>query len=374
MPRVFISPCGTSLLTNVRDGVPNPTLRQLLLRTANAKADELTTDEKAAIDELLHDRRQLLQHAEHPIVKQLSAELNGILTDYGATGLHHASADYHYLLCTDTYQGVKVAHLIGEWLRDRGVSVEIRLFRDLSTRELGTFRLAMSDVVQWCDRTLTPWRDNPVYRVTFNLTGGFKSVNGFLQAVGTFYADECVYIFQSSQELLRIPRLPLSLDPGAAIAPHQLTFRKLARGIQLPAADCSNIPETLLFEDDDRVGLSEWGELLWRQVQPGCYERELLPPLSDKLAYSARFRKTLEKLPRDRRRIVNERLDDLSLCLDSNRDYNPTSLDFKALRGKPFADSTHECDAWSDADAKRMYGHYLEDGRYQIDRLDKHLR
>lgn len=373
MPRVIVSPCGTSLLTNRHQDTPNPELRELLLQTANAKAYELTTAQKAAIDDHIHQRRQLLQTAELTTVKRLSAELNGILTDYGDDISHSASADFHYLLCTDTYQGSRVAQLIGEWLAHRGLTLEVRLFRDLSTRELSTFRLAMSDIVQWCDRVLKPWSQNPAYRVTFNLTGGFKSVNGFLQAVGTFYADECVYIFQSSAQLLRIPRLPLSLDPGQAISPHLSAFRRMARNISLPTEACDDIPETLLFEDDNKVTLSEWGELLWRQVKPLHYETELLPPLSHKLLYSPAFEKAVAKLPRDRRHILNDRLDDLSLCLDSNRSYNPRSLDFKPLKGQPFPESTHECDAWSDADAKRLYGHYLEDGRYLIDRLDKHL-
>jgi len=50
------------------------------------------------------------------------------------------------------------------------------------------------------------------YRVIFNLTGGFKSVQGFLQSIASLYADEAVYVFETASELLRAPRMPLRLD------------------------------------------------------------------------------------------------------------------------------------------------------------------
>lgn len=90
------------------------------------------------------------------------------------------------------------------------------------------------------------------------------------------------------------------------------------------------------------------------------------------LVFGARFRQTLDGLASDRFRHVNERLDQLARRLEEGETYNPRSLDFKPLQGGEYKGSTHECDAWADQDAKRLFGHF-EGGRYIIDRLDKGL-
>lgn len=229
----------------------------------------------------------------------------------------------------------------------------------------------MSELIEWCDATLKNYQNNSQVNVIFNLTGSFKSVNGFLQAVGMFYADECVYIFQFSSELLRIPRLPITLDSTGVIEQHLTTFRQLEYQ-QLPLSQCQGIPETLLFRDGEFVGLSEWGKLLWKQAKSNYYERELLLPWSSKLVYSTEFGNSVERVQPDRLFTLNERLDDLSRYLETNGQENPRKLDFKQLKGKPFEDSTYECDVWGDR-GDRIFGHYLANGRYQCDRLGKHL-
>lgn len=369
MAQILVSPCGTSLLTNKT----TPELRQLLLTTTNAKDSDLKSDEKVIIDEHIKSRSELLNSSELDIkiVKDLSAELNGIIT-YHKGKLPQSSEDIYYILGTDTYQGRQVADIVVNWLRDRGLNAQSKIIQDLATKEIDSFRVAMSDLIQWCDETLEPYQNNDYYQVIFNLTGGFKSVNGFLQAVGMFYADECIYIFQFSSELLRIPRLPITLDSKGVIEKYLKEFRQLEYKQQLPISDCKGIPETLLWQNEEFVTLSEWGKLIWKKVKRSYYEKELLPSLSSKLMYSSKFHKSVEGLQRDRLFTLNERLDDLSQYLDSKGKYNPSRLDFKALQGKPFSDSTHECDVWGDS-GDRIYGHYLSDGCYQCDRIGKHL-
>ncbi|MGB3193515.1 MAG: putative CRISPR-associated protein [Limnoraphis sp.] len=370
MTLIFLSPCGTSLLTNKTD----ESLRKRLIATANAKVNDLKPDEKAIIDEHLESRRQLLNNSETDLqeVKRLSAELNGIITYYDGQ-LPQSSGDIHYILATDTYQGREVADIVVNWLQKRGFNAQVQVFNDLATNSIESFRVAMSDLIQWCDQTLGGYQENQYFQVIFNLTGGFKSVNGFLQAVGMFYASECIYIFQSSSELLRIPRLPISLDQSAVVGEHLMTFRRLSYQ-QLPVSDCRGIAETLLFESDGFVELSEWGKLIWTQAKPNYYKQKLLPPLSSRLVFSPEFERSVERsqIQPDRLLTLNERLDDLSRYLDTDGRENLRRLDFKALKGKPFADSTHECDVWGDS-GDRIFGHYLAEGRYQCDRLGGHL-
>ncbi|MBH8578086.1 putative CRISPR-associated protein [Nostocaceae cyanobacterium CENA369] len=374
MPTVIVSPCGTSLLTNDTDD----SLRKLLNKTTNCKETELNPEQKEVIDKHIAERRERMRKAKVSEARKLSAELNGIITYYDG----NPKGEHHILLATDTYLGSNTAKIVAEWLEQQKLKAIPKNINYLSTKDIESFRIALSEIVQWCNEELEKQYPRPYWTVVFNLTGGFKSVNGFLQAVAMFYADESIYIFESGSQLLKIPRLPLQLDPERFIGKHLQVFRRMAvLSEELNAEECKEIPETLLEQIDDRVALSEWGKLLWQKCYKQYYNQSLLPPLSKKLKYSASFEQVTNNLSEDRLLIINERLDQLSLYLeskDSNTQvYNPKSLDFKSLKGRPFRgrfspEPTHECDAWSDRDAKRLYGHF--DGNdYCIDMLGNHL-
>jgi len=363
---VIVSPCGTSTLTNQADG----DIRTLLNETADSREQDLTSEQKLILEQYIEQRRSEILQADIAKVRKSSAELNGILSYY--QNQIPPKQDIHFLLATATYQGQKTAGIIQSWLEQHGCCVQIAsISKYLNVNNTENFRIAMSELVEWAEDTLPGYRKSH-YKIVFNLTGGFKSVNGFLQAMGMFYADECVYIFQSSSELLRIPRLPVKLDPEGIIQENLTIFRRLAQDETLPLEMCRAIPETLLHQVGDEVELSEWGELLWNRCKDDYYSEQLLEPLSPKIRYSESFQKTFASLPPDRKIIVNERLDQLSRCLATNQNYNPKSLDFKALKKNPCPPSTHECDAWSDLDAKRIFGHF-EHETFVIDKLDKGL-
>jgi putative CRISPR-associated protein (TIGR02619 family) len=376
MAKVFISPCGTSLLTNQTDS----NLRQLLMKTANYQENDFNAQEKEQIVQHITQRKkQILTESDLTKAKQLSAELNGILTYYqDKIPASKGTPDCHFLLVSDTYQGKQVGEIIAAWLKQQKLLGEVIKISDLNTNNRDNFRLAMSDLIKWCDHTLTSYRQSG-YQVIFNLTGGFKSVQGFLQTVGMFYADECVYIFQFSSQLLQIPRLPISLNTEGIVGKNLTVFRKLGLDFSVDKSECQNIPETLLFflENENKVSLSEWGNLIWLTAKSHYYREKLLPPLSDKLVYSDEFKRNVSDLQNrpERIELVNIQCDKLSRYLDSERkeNLNLRSLDFKPIHSSPFKDSTHECDAWSDQDAQRLYGHNLNQGMYIIDRLAKAL-
>lgn len=365
-PTVMISPCGTSTLTNqARDEV-----RSLLNQTADAQEKDLSPAQKLNLEEYITQRHQKILSVDVTTVRKWSAELNGIFGYY--EGQIPPKTDVHILLATATYQGQKTAQMIQSWLEKQGCHVQVPpISQDLNVRSADEFRWAMANLVGWAEDTLPGYR-NSQYKIVFNLTGGFKSVNGFLQTLGMFYADECVYIFQNSSELIRIPRLPIKLDPEGIIGANLSIFRRLAQGQSLAVSECRTIPETLLLIVDEQAGFSEWGKILWEQCKTTYYNQDLLPPLNPKIRYSKAFRETVAALPPDRKGIINKRLDQLSYCLDSQQTYNPKSLDFKALKGNPCPPSTHECDAWSDGDARRIFGHF-EGDTFVIDQLDKGL-
>jgi len=375
MNKVIVSTCGTSLLTNTPDSV----LRQLLMKTANYQDNDFNKEEKSIVDEHISSIENQFNDLSIIDVKKKSAELNGILTYYqDQIPTSSGTPDIHFILVSDTYQGRKVGEILGNWLMNNQLMAQVIKIADLATNNRDNFRLAMSELINWCNDTLMGYRDTG-YEIIFNLTGGFKSVQGFLQSVGMFYADKCVYIFQFSSQLLTIPRLPIKLDTEEIIGNNLTIFRKLDVGFTVKKSECEKIPETLLFylENEDEVTLSEWGQLIWLQCKNSYYKDELLPPLSEKLVYSDEFKKNMVAFQHRPDRIiqVNQRCDQLSRHLESpdNDKYNPLSLDYKPITKSPFPDSDHECDAWSDQDARRLFGHRLGNGKYQIDRIGKAL-
>ncbi len=364
MTRSYIlSTCGTSLLTNGRSDEE----RKLVTKYSNEKERQtIPALDAAKLDTIITEVETRLVAADQPTVAKLSAELNALVRFY--EGQSFAPRDEHSLLCTDTWLGEAAARLVETWLRQQGCTVTVLRQRDLQTAHLNAFQLALSDLVRWIEQTIPGYRQAG-YRVIFNLTGGFKSVQGFLQSLAPFYADEVVYIFESQKGLLRIPRLPVRMAATETVRATLTTFRRLSKNLSV--VEVGGIPETLLLHDEGKVTLSPWGELIWSQVKGGIYAEQLWPSPSILLVFGPRFERSVNDLAPDRMRIVNERIDDLARYLESGRTINPASLDFKELRGNPMPPSTHECDAWADQGAQRLFGHF-EGDTFVLDRLERH--
>lgn len=366
--RLVLTTCGTSLLTNGVDQEVRARINQL----ANHTERDLSAQDKELLDRHIEERRRLLRDTDNlDEVRRLSAELNGLITYYHGD-LKHTSGrpDQHILLATDTYFGRRTGEVIKEWLEHRGFSVQVWIPKGLATRDRDDFRHAAADLVLCCEQTLPGYKESG-YHVVFNLTGGFKSIQGFMQTLGMFYADEMFYIFETGSSLITIPRLPVSLEVGNLVQEHEQVFRRLGLGEELPLGECRGIHEILLFDDGQDAMLSEWGQLVWQRSKQSLYSEKLRDPLPG-LRYTPNFRRKVKglNLSPDRLATLNERLDMLSLTVRAERK-NLSGLDFKQLKGNPRPPSTHECDVWSD-DERRVFGHY-ENGMFVIDDIERGL-
>ncbi len=366
--RLILTTCGTSLLTN---GVDQET-RSRINRLANRGEQDISGEEKGLLDRHIEERRRLLSVTENlDEIRRLSAELNGLITYLGGN-LSPAPGrpDEHILLTSDTYLGVRVGEIMGDWLRDRGFSVRTWTPERLTTSDRDGFRHAMAELVRCCEDQLPGYKAGG-YHIAFNLTGGFKSIQGFMQTLGMFYADEMFYIFETGKSLITIPRLPVRLEAEDVIRENEKCIRRLGLEETLPLRECRGIPETLLFDDGHDAMLSEWGQLIWQKSKHELYSKELLDPLPG-LRYGSAFPKKVRQLnlSPDRLATLNERLDQLSLTVRGKRE-NLRSLDLKPLKGDPRPPSTHECDVWSD-DERRLFGHY-EDGVFVLDDIERGL-
>lgn len=360
---LVVSTCGTSLLNNVGGREASTLLR----RTAND--DRLKAGDAASLRELVEACKRRLDGAPVDEAMALSAELNGILRFYNGD-IGRSSGDMHLLLATDTLQGRATADLVEAWLRSRNVSVgDMGRFPSLQTADGDALTEALSSLVKWCDEVLPGYTEGG-YRVVFNLTGGFKSTSGFMQALGMFYADEIVYVFESSPALLRIPRLPVRLDAAQIVAQWLVPMRRMALGLKVSAGEVRAMPETLVTTVGDEAALSTWGDLVWLRGQVEVYSRRVYEPLEPVVA-TDRFWDSVEsaRLTGEQRRVLNKRIDEVSLHIRTRR--NSKGLDFKALVSKDREPVTHECDIWG-GDSRRLYG-YFKEGRYVLDCIGPHM-
>ncbi len=285
-PELIVSPVGTSLLTN---SAPDD-LRKQLLSTANAKESELTSEQKNLIDTRTNEVREKLLDADFEEWKKMSAELNGILTRKAPN-----KADVCVMVGTDTYQGRKTSDVLVEALKKRfGCIVwDPYIPNGLSTSSKEGFNKAMTDFAKWCEEQLSV--NQQAYKIVFNLTGGFKSVLGVMTVLGMVYADEISYVFESSKELITIPKLPIQFDTAClknCAAPMELLFAE--DPLPYNSADFSVVPDIYIERADELVSLNTYGRVVWNKVRKKILADELLNwPL---IEYTKGFNKDFENI------------------------------------------------------------------------------
>lgn len=310
--KFVLSTVGISVLLNVLDS-SKETLRQQLNKEANERqlADELAHK----VDELVERAKALLREGDVQKNRRLSAELNGLYGIYQGN-LSAGKSDMHYLVATDTAMGRKAADVICAFLRENGLNVDVYVPDDLSTADPSTFSRGMKDLIHWCENTIPGYRDAG-YRVVFNLTAAFKSLQGYLNIMGMFYADEMVYIFETGSQLLSIPRLPLQVDIDA-LRESRMELAMMGQGHIFPQDQVASMPDGLLeIDDQGSATLSDWGELIWNRVRQELLGEDLLP--FPRLQYTDAFRKDFKDAARKERAELQEVLAKVSGILEDNR-------------------------------------------------------
>jgi len=353
---LLVSTCGTSLLTN---GASTDD-RAWLTKVAND--GEVDT---ARLTPILNARRDTLKAADEPTRRKLSAELNGIgavLDRYKPKQL------FHVLVHTDTALGRATAGLVQEALGNQTLLVSAS---GLRTNSLASFREAVAALTKQLDTLVRSYREQGWF-VVFNLTGGFKSLNGYLQTLAMISADRCVFIFEGAPELMEIPRLPVRLAEIDELREHVTLFRRLAVGYAVRADEAKGVPDSLLMEIDGVVTTSVLGDVAWARHRATLFAEKLHSPLSKKVRIADAVKKVFSGLEMTQKVQVNEAIDEVCVYVDHGRPL-PKSRTFKKLQGDPVPGSTHELYAWSDGATGRLCGHFDASGVFVFDLLRGHL-
>lgn len=357
---LLVSTCGTSILTNNLDQETQEWLRKITNRV------ELSAADAGRLQEHVAQREEQLLNADGAERRKLSAELNGI-----SAILEHwkPSEILHLLIETDTATGRATAKLVKTLLEKDRQPVQILHAGGLQAADFPSFREALADLTVQIDRWTSGYREKG-WTTLFNLTGGFKSVNAYLQALGMFYADRSVFLFEGAATLMEIPRLPVKLAEADEIRSHLVAFRRLVHRYPVTKKEVDGVPDLLLLVDSDQAVTSVWGDVVWQRVRTPLLSGELLDPISPKLAVD-KIRKDVKNLSAERRMQVNEALDELAAYLDLGHKLTE-SHQFEKLKGDPKPPSTHELYLWSDGAASRLFGHF-EGDRFIADSIGPHL-
>jgi putative CRISPR-associated protein (TIGR02619 family) len=327
-----------------------------------ANESKLAPDLEKRFESIVEDRKQLIMSADDAARRRLSAELNGI----NATGARfRSSRTQHILVHTDTAPGLASACIL------KGVldGADLLTTPGLRTASAAEFRDAVSNLAKTMLDYLAGYRRHQ-WLIVFNLTGGFKSINAYLQALGMIYADHCVFIFEGARELMEVPRLPIRMAEVDTLRDYVDAFRKLSVGYPVSSADVQGAPESLFNEIDGWVSTSVLGDVVWATNRREVLRGELHQPLSAKLIVSDGARGEFSKLAAERQVQVNEAIDELAAYFDWKRPLLK-SREFKKLQA-PVGKSTHELYLWSDGAAGRLFGHF-EDSLFVADTISGHL-
>lgn len=301
MRKVIISTIGTSLLTNqINRANPHEKDWYTKLRdTANLAEDKTPADVKEIITILKQRTDEQLAGAKTTQIRRASAELNGIYGIY-QENLTQGKEDIHFLIATDTIQGITTAKIVAEFLRTQGLNnTSIYSPPGLSTASTEAFSWGIDSLIVWLEDNIPPLKANK-YKIYFNLVGSFKSLQGYLNTIGMFYADEIIYIFEGEKsDLITIPRLPIAVD-FSLIKPYTLQLALLDAGAGLSLTETVGIPEAMLAEIDSKMTLSTWGQLIWNQSKNDLLSADLLPfpRLDYQDSFEADYKKVKEQEPR----------------------------------------------------------------------------
>ncbi len=318
MKKLFLSSVGTSILTNIASKEE----RSKLYNNSNCiDESDCPDDIKILISNLEIKANKLFETGYN--FRRFSAELNGIFGFYENT--HHHTEDLHYLITTDTYQGKKCGEIIRNYLVSKNINAQIFTPNELTTRTKYNFEQGIKNLLKWCDETLNGFKNNG-YEIIFNLTGSFKSLQGYLNTIAMFYADKIIYIFESEKaELIEIPKLPVEID-NSIITEYKEKILLMAAGYNYPILDVSGMPKTIIDEIEGKVFLSVWGELLWNKTKKDILTGALinLPFLS----YSDEFKKLFNSATNDDKVKLQEILSKVAkILLENNGDISKLKQD-----------------------------------------------
>lgn len=268
MSRLVISTVGTSLLTNQIDREFEEGWYIRLRKTANCSCEEIEKyhEDVEEIIQTLKARAEEKINSNIDEIREASAELNGIYGLYD-NNLEQGKADTHLLITTDTAQGLVASELVETFLKNQGVmNTNTYYTPGFSLNESTTFAEGIANLFNYVQEVILSSKKTQ-QTICFNLVGSFKAIQGYFNTIGMFYADEIIYVFEGSQEIIKIPKLPVQVDKSD-IEPYKVQLAMMDVGdVPKSWTEAQKVPLDWVLIDGQEMTLSTWGKLLWSQCK-----------------------------------------------------------------------------------------------------------
>ncbi|BAY60436.1 hypothetical protein NIES22_04950 [Calothrix brevissima NIES-22] len=288
MQRLVVTTVGTSLLTNQIDLTSDDEIywNEKLLETANYSEEKMLMSEDIIdIIEKLKSRANNKLAGNIEDIRQASAELNGLYGLYNKK-IEQAREDHHCLIYTDTAQGRDCALLLEKFLKSQKINNVLPLYSEnFSTDSNEQFSEGIANLIPILKKKILD--EYKGYTICFNLVGGFKAMQGYFNTIGMLYADEIIYIFEGSNKIITIPKLPIIIDK-----PEVQEY-----AIQLAVMDIGKVPVSWEYANKlppnwrkctgQYLELSIWGKLIWNECKQELFSKNLLnfPKIIKRLEY-----------------------------------------------------------------------------------------
>lgn len=281
MSKLVITTVGTSLLTNqIKERLDPKDWNRRLNDTANHTFDKITQHDEDVADIIskLRERAEgklYDEDSEIELIRDISAELNGIYGLYNEK-LPEGCNDHHILIATDTAQGQVAAEVIKAFLEHHNFKfVNILTQSELSLASTDVFTESIAKLIPYLNQTIIDYKGNN-YRICFNLVGGFKALQGYFNTIGMFYADEIIYVFEGSNQVIKIPKLPVTINLQE-VEMYKVPLAMMEQGDVATSCEVlKDVPKDWVVEDGKETTLSTWGQLIWSECKNKLLPQDLL--------------------------------------------------------------------------------------------------
>ena len=356
-PKYIICTVGTSIVT----GGLAPEVLDLIKDNANLPRNnqQIPAEFRDALEAGKIAIREKLRSYQYKVSAELSSL--ALLFDWQLGSAPTVNnGDQILFVITDTHVGHACADTIIEFLDSHNIPAQRLAIAGLQAVNIDELQDALAELTKRVNEIVQSYRG---YDITFNLTGGFKSISGYLQQTATSLGVDSCYLFERSRSLIRIPRMPIILNIAYFVdSPQRVaTMRQIA--LELPVTDTDLADEMLrdagvLFLPKnlvDTYALSAWGVVVWQRIKDTVYDKAVMPSPTTQLTFR-NFKKFDGNVPKLKIQDVNETIDVLATYIC--KQVTPlASHKIKPVVGH--AVISHEIYAWSDDAAGRIF--FFED-------------
>lgn len=229
-----------------------------------------------AIEGLIKKRIAEMQDSDD-FLKRISAETNGL------SALQANKNDQVSLLVTDTPDGLRTAICLKKLIEDSyNCDVCMKQVEGLQVDDPDVFRRkGVSNLFSTIDELRERYHGVPV----LNSSGGFKAVVPYIVLYGLINQIEVAYIFERSENLVKLPPAPLGIDYTRAskFTPvlkwvnsegcvPTIDFQKQAQKVPYHDQEWFS---SLFYEDEGFVYLSAFGEIVISKFSESVLEVKL---------------------------------------------------------------------------------------------------